>query len=67
MNLSLKDSVVDASHTDKRREWSKVEAEFNSLKSQLVKVAGIDIAQDIMDLQEKFAQDAEVPYLECQE
>ena len=66
LNLSLKDSVVDASDADKRREWSKVEAEFNSLKSQVVKVAGIDGSQDTSDLNEKFAQDAETPYLECQ-
>ena len=66
LNLSLKDSVADASDADKRREWSKVEAEFNSLKNQVVKVAGIDGSQDMSDLNEKFAQDAETPYLECQ-
>ena len=38
MNLLLKDCVVDASNADKRREWSKVESEFQSLKSQLWKL-----------------------------
>ena len=66
MNLSLKDCVVEASSADKRREWSKVEAEFHSLKSQMVKVAGIDSSQDVSDVNERFAEDAEAPYLESQ-
>ena len=66
MNLSLKDSVADALDADKRKEWSQVESEFQSLKSQMVKVPGINSSQDTSDLNEKFAQDAENPYLECQ-
>ena len=54
MNLSLKDCLVEASTADKWREWSKVEDEFHSLESQMVKVSDIDSSKDVSDVNERF-------------
>ena len=56
-------TLFKASSADKS---SKVEAEFTSLKSQVVKVSGIDSSLDVSDLNERFSQDAEASYLESQ-
>ena len=62
--VSLKDSVINASDSDKRRELEKLEAEFTSVKQQLIKFAGIDHSQDISEINETFVSDAEKHYID---
>ena len=62
LSLNWKDTVNEAPDADKRVEWQKVEAEFHSLKNQLIKVVGIDHSQDVTDINELFVNDAENIY-----
>ena len=63
LNTGLKDSVSDASVICKKKEWQKVETEFESLKSQLVTVTGMDPTQDVETVKTKF-EGAEKSFLE---
>ena len=66
MNLSMKNTLADASDIDKRREWQKLEADFKSLKSKLVQVVGIDHSQDTSAINQMFVGDVEEVFLETQ-
>ena len=59
----IEQSLVDVSESIKRSELAKVEAQFNTLQTQLVKLGGIDFTQDISELNEKFANDAETTHI----
>ena len=61
---SMKDAVVDVTDSVKRSELGKVEAEFKELKSQLVKLTGIDVNEDTADMNVKFVDVAEKAYLD---
>ena len=61
--VGLKDSVSSSSDSIKRHELKNVETEFNSLKDQLVKLAGVDGTKDIEDMRKKFVDDAESAYV----
>ena len=62
--VSLKDSVNNASDSDKRLELEKLESNFNTIKTQVVKFAGIDHLQDITDVNAAFVADVEEPFVE---
>ena len=62
--LSKKDSLIAASDSINRRELEKLEADFSSLKNQLVKFAGIDPSEDTTDIDESFIADVETVYLD---
>ena len=62
--VSLKDSVDDASDSDKRSELGKLESNYNSIKTQVFKFAGIDPLQDITDVNNAFVTDVEEPFIE---
>ena len=64
--VSLKDSVDKASDLDKRRELEKLESNFNTIKTRIVKFAGIDHLQDITDVNAAFVADVEEPFVEFQ-
>ena len=64
--VSLKDSVKEASDSHKRRELEKLESDFSTIKTRVVKFAGIDHSQDITDIDASFVADVEVPFLEFQ-
>ena len=66
LNLNLKDSIGDASDADKRHEWQKIEVEFQSLKNQIIKVAGMDHTQDVTEINNKFVNDAEKIFVDMQ-
>ena len=61
-NMEL--SLAEATESVKRSELGKVEAEFNALKVQLVKLGGIDVSQDATVVSDKFADDAEKVFME---
>ena len=61
---SMKESVANVTESVKRNELGKVEAEFNALRSQLVKLTGIDVNQNTTDVSTKFVDDAEKVYLD---
>ena len=65
-HLSIRDTVSDASSTDKRREWKKLEDEFQDLRGQLTTLAGIGHQQDTREFQNNFVKDAEEPFLVLQ-
>ena len=54
---SMELSLADVTESVKRTELGKVEAEFNSLKMQFVKLGGIDVSQDAGDVKTKFNTD----------
>ena len=60
----LKASVVSSSDSIKKQELQKVDSEFSALKGLLTKLAGVDLDQDIADVQQKFVDDAEKVYLD---
>ena len=60
---SMELSLADVTESVKRTELGKVEAEFNSLKMQFVKLGGIDVSQDAGDVKTKFTTDAEEIYM----
>ena len=62
--VSLKDSVDDALDSDKRSELEKLESNYNSIKTQVVKFAGIDPLQDITGVNAAFVADVEEPFIE---
>ena len=57
-------SLADVTDSVKRSEFAKVEADFNALKTQLVKLGGIDVSQDPTDVNAKFTAEAEKVFLE---
>ena len=61
---SMEESLANVTESVKRSELEKVGAEFNSLKSQLVKLAGIDVDQDTSEISKNFSDNAEAPYVE---
>ena len=62
--VGLKDSVSNSSDSIKLHELKNAEVEFNSLKDQLVKLAGVDDTKDIEDIRTKFVDHAESTYVE---
>ena len=62
--LGLKDSISNSSDSIKLHELKNVEIEFNSLKDQLVKLAGVDDTKDTQDIRKKFLDDAESAYVD---
>ena len=64
LNTGLKDSVGDASVIFKKKEWQKVETEFDSLKDQFVRVTGMDPTQAVDAIKQKFVDEAEKVFLE---
>ena len=61
---SMEQSLATTTESVKRSELVKVEAEFNSLKMQFVKLGGIDVSQDAGDVNDKFTTEAEKVYLD---
>ena len=61
---SMEQSLATATESVKRSELVKVEAEFNSLKMQFVKLGGIDVSQDAGDVNDKFTTEAEKVYMD---
>ena len=66
MTLTIVDDLTGVSVVDRRWEFGKVESEFSSLKNRLVALAGIDPAQDLVELNETFEKDAEEVFLKAQ-
>ena len=65
LTVGLKDTVVSSSSDSvKVRELKKVETEFDFLKTQLIKLAGVDDTKDITVTRDLFLKDAETVYLE---
>ena len=56
---SKKDSLIAASDSVNRHELEKLEADFSSLKQQLVKFTGVDPNEDTTDMDEMFVTDVE--------
>ena len=56
-------NVGGVSDSVKREELSKVETEFNELKSQLVRLSGQNITVDKADINKNFVDNAETVYL----
>ena len=56
--------VGDASVICKKKEWQKVDKEFESLKSQLITLTGTDPTQNVDDLKKKFEDEAEKSFLD---
>ena len=53
-NEKTQDSIIDAPASDKRQEWQKIEGDFDSLKSQLILLSGIDPTEDTSAITKKF-------------
>lgn len=66
MSLATKDSVDGAADSDKRSALSKLENEFQTVKSKLVHLSGIDPSEDIEAQKDSFAADVEIPFLAVQ-
>ena len=66
LNLGIKDVVSDASDNDRRREWQKLEKEFESLKNQLVALGSADPSKDLSGFEDKFIADVESPFVASQ-
>ena len=68
MNIGIKETLDVAAEHDIRAEWSKVEADFKSLKERLIETVGIEkedenLSQEIKD---KFENEAEKVFLDMQ-
>ena len=61
--MGLKDTLVEASDEDKRCEWQKIEADFNSLKGKKVHLIGLDHTQDHTAINQKYIDDVESVFL----
>ena len=61
-NDNIEDSLAEASDSDKRKEWQRVETEYESLKSQLLSVISMDPAEDSSPTTKKFKDVAEKTY-----
>ena len=61
-NGKIQDSIAVAPVSDKRKEWQKIEADFDSLKSQLLSVNGLDPTEDTSAINKKFEDVAEKTY-----
>ena len=61
--VSLK-TVDEASDSDKRSQLTKLETEFNLIKGQLIKCAGIDHNNDMSDINKSFVDSVENPFVE---
>ena len=67
MNVGIRESLEVASEHDLRKEWSKVDNEFNALKVKLIETVGYDDEENVSaDVQTKFATIAEKTFLESQ-
>ena len=66
MNVSIKDSLTDASEEVKREEWGKIETDFKTLQSKLVTFSSIDPTRDIKDVKDKFSTDAQDLFISTQ-
>ena len=61
-NGKIQDSIAEAPVSDKRKEWQKIEGDFDSLKSQLLSVTGLDPTEDTSAINKKFIDVAEKTY-----
>ena len=64
LNTGLKDAIGDASVIFKKKEWQKIDKEFESLKEQLLTVTGMDPTQNVDTIKTKFVDEAEKSFLE---
>jgi multidrug efflux pump subunit AcrA (membrane-fusion protein) len=53
--VGTKDAVSSSSDSVKHQELKKLEMEFDALKTQLVKLAGVDDSKDISEIRDKFS------------
>ena len=66
LNVGFKGSIPIASEHDVRAEWSKIQAEFKSLKCKMAETVGIDHNEDSTDIKQKFTDEAEKEFIEVQ-
>ena len=59
VNDDIEECLLDAAVLDKRKDWERVQAEFRSLKEQVIAVTGIDPSQDMSQINRKFADEVE--------
>ena len=64
-NGKIEDSIADAPVSDKRKEWQKIEAEFDSLKSLLLSVTELDPTEDTSAISKKFVDVVEKTYFDA--
>ena len=64
--LSVKDNLNDVSPSDRRSEWTKVEAEFSSLKQKFSKLVSLEPSLDDSEISKTFTEDAETVFLGAQ-
>ena len=67
MTIKVKESLSaeEISDLDKRSEWRKIDSEFASLKSNLIRLTGLAREQDISEINDKF-EAAEATYADMQ-
>ena len=66
LNTGMRDSLLNVADADKRLGLKKMEDDFESLKSKMILLSGIDPVKDIDDVRDKFVADAETVFLATQ-
>ena len=68
MTVKVKESLSaeNISEFNKRSEWKKVDSEFSSLKSNLIRVTGLAQGQDVSETNKLFEDQAEVAFADMQ-
>ena len=66
MIASVTASLGDASVSYKQKEWTRAEKEFEKLRTELSKLAGIDFRQDMTAINKTFLDKAETPFIALQ-
>ena len=66
MNAGIQETLEDASDTDKRNEWVKMETNFKLLQTKLNTLSTIDPSKDTSEINDKFKVDAEALFKDTQ-
>ena len=66
MTTSLKESLPEASERDKRKQWEKVEEQFQELRKRYVELVSLDKTQDVTEVQAKFSKEVETLFVDTQ-
>ena len=66
MIVSVTNSLDDASVSYKQKEWTRAEKEFEKLRTELSKLAGIDFRQDMTAINKTFLDKADTPFIALQ-
>ena len=66
LNKDIQVTLGDASDTDKRKEWNRIESDFKALETELHELSALDPSKDLAVVKAKFKTEASDVFIQTQ-